>query len=238
MKFSFPIVEGILLKREKRFLSYVKLKNGEEVIAHCANPGSMKGNAVPGSPVWLLDFGPDHVKSGKKLRYKWLFVVSDGIKVCVDTSLANPIVEEALKAKQIPALAAYEEVQREFTVGDSRFDFVLRARAEKLPDTLVEVKSVSMGEGKLGSFPDSITKRGQKHVLGLGELAQKKKRAVLLFMNMREGGNAVTTAKDIDPEYDKVLRKAMQRGMQVLVYGIKIRGDEITLGPKGELKLK
>jgi len=38
-----PLIEGVLIKRYKRFLADIKLKSGEVVTAHCANTGPMKG---------------------------------------------------------------------------------------------------------------------------------------------------------------------------------------------------
>lgn len=236
MKFPFPVVEAVLIKREKRFLTHALLPDGKKVIAHCPNPGSMKGNAEPGSKIWLMDFGTNHESQGRKLRYKWLFVEVEGSRVCIDTSLGNTVVGEALRAGLIEELSHYKEIQPEFSVGDSRFDFFLPAQL-KHPDAFVEVKSVSMGEGKRAAFPDSVTKRGQKHVKGLSELAGKKKRAVLFFLNMREQGKTVSTAKEIDPEYDRLLREGVERGLEVLVYGIRIEKDGIVLGKRGVLDL-
>ena len=146
--------EGKLVRREKRFLAYFEFPNGEAGIAHCPNPGSMKGNAEPGMKIWVQDHGADHLEKGKKLRYKWVFVEARGVKVCVDTSLANHLVHEALREKKIPELAAYSDIKPEATLGDSRYDFLLSRNGERC---FVEVKSVSMGEGKAGSFPDSVT---------------------------------------------------------------------------------
>jgi sugar fermentation stimulation protein A len=224
-------VEAEFLKREKRFFSYCKLPSGEEVVAHCPNPGSMKGNILPGSRAWLLDYGPGHLETGKKLRYKWVTVESKGIRVVVDTMSANPIVREALQAGKIAELAEYREVRPEFKVGASRFDFYLPGS----PEAYVEVKSVSMGEGERGAFPDSVTERGQKHVRELTALAQSGKRAVLLFLLMREGGLSVRPAKEIDAEYDRVLREGVKLGLEVLVYGIKFQADGITIGAKGKM---
>ena len=53
MKFNTPLIEGKLIKRYKRFLADVKLKNGEVVTAHCANPGSMQTVNIVDSKVWL-----------------------------------------------------------------------------------------------------------------------------------------------------------------------------------------
>ena len=38
-----PLVEGVLIKRYKRFLADIQINNGEIVTAHCANTGPMKG---------------------------------------------------------------------------------------------------------------------------------------------------------------------------------------------------
>jgi sugar fermentation stimulation protein A len=48
-----PLVQGVLLKRYKRFLADVLLEDGSPVTAHCANSGRMTGCALPGQPVYL-----------------------------------------------------------------------------------------------------------------------------------------------------------------------------------------
>jgi sugar fermentation stimulation protein A len=53
MKFLDPLIRGTLIKRYKRFLTDVKLENGEIVVAHCANPGSMLNLQEQGAAVWL-----------------------------------------------------------------------------------------------------------------------------------------------------------------------------------------
>lgn len=47
LKFE-PLLEGVLLKRWKRFLCEVQLADGEVVTAHCANTGPMTGVLLPG----------------------------------------------------------------------------------------------------------------------------------------------------------------------------------------------
>ena len=37
-----PLIEGVLIKRYKRFLADIKLDSGKVVTAHCANTGPMK----------------------------------------------------------------------------------------------------------------------------------------------------------------------------------------------------
>ena len=48
MKFDRPIIEGVLVKRYKRFFADVRV--GTKIItAHCPNSGSMLGVNVPGA---------------------------------------------------------------------------------------------------------------------------------------------------------------------------------------------
>jgi len=46
-----PLIEGVLIKRYKRFLADIELENGELVTAHCANTGPMRGLLSQGAKV-------------------------------------------------------------------------------------------------------------------------------------------------------------------------------------------
>ncbi len=236
MELPKPIVKGKLLGRRKRFFADVELANGE-VVAHCPNPGSMRGNAEPGSRVWLWDMGADHLEHGRKLRYRWLLVESRGVKVCIDTNFTNPFVQKLLEQKQIPELSEYFEILTEFTIGDSRFDFLLMGQ-EKSSPCVVEVKSVSMFEGGVGYFPDSVTIRGQKHLVELAELARQGIRSVLFFVVQRSGLKEMRPADHIDVVYGEYLRDAMDHGVEVLVYETSLESEgSVELGKKLELNL-
>ena len=66
MRFE-PLLEGVLQRRGKRFLSEVELASGELVTAHCANTGPMTGVLHPGGRVRVR-----HDPSPKrKLAYTW-----------------------------------------------------------------------------------------------------------------------------------------------------------------------
>ena len=90
MKFPDPLIKATLLKRYKRFLADVRLENGEVVTAHCANPGSMIGNAEPGSEVWL---SPSR-NPARKLKYSWELIDVDGGLVGIRAETVLEIKEE------------------------------------------------------------------------------------------------------------------------------------------------
>ena len=139
MHFPFPLLKGTLIKRYKRFLADITLENGSDIIAHCANSGSMLGLKEPGSTVWVSKVLND---AKRKLRYDWHIIEdaqNDHEWVGINTSWPNKIVEEALLNKAIPELSIYPTLKREVKYGqqNSRIDFLLTG--EGLPDCYLEV---------------------------------------------------------------------------------------------------
>lgn len=227
MRFQTPLVQAVLLRRYKRFLADIRLMDGREVTAHCANPGSMLGLADPGTTVWV----EPNDDPRKKLKFGWRLVESvAGEFTCVDTALANRVVKGALETGQIPEFSAYDRVRPEQNYGTaSRVDFLLSGAG--LPDAYVEVKSVTLSRRPgLAEFPDSVTARGTKHLGELAEMAQSGHRAVLFYLVQRTDTQAVTVAQDIDPAYAEALQTARAAGVTVLSYRANITPQEITIG--------
>jgi sugar fermentation stimulation protein A len=95
MEFAKPLVRATLIRRYKRFLADVRLEDGSEATAHCANPGAMLGLNAPGLPVWLEP--NDDPK--RALKFGWRLVeLPGGHWAGVDTSVPNRAAGEALPA--------------------------------------------------------------------------------------------------------------------------------------------
>ena len=98
MRFQTPLVSARLLRRYKRFLADVLLENGQEVTAHCPNPGSMMGLCEPGTRVFV----EPNSDPRKKLKYAWRLVLHENGQITgIDTGAANTIVKEALVERKI-----------------------------------------------------------------------------------------------------------------------------------------
>ena len=232
MEFQTPLVRARLQRRYKRFLADLVLDDGREITAHCPNPGSMMGMAEPGLTCWL----EPNDDPRKKLKFGWrLSELPGGAKVIVDTSLANRIVGEALRTRQIDGLPAYDNVRPEVKYGEaSRVDFLL----EGAQRCYLEVKSVTLSRARgLAEFPDSVTKRGTKHLHELAEVARAGEHAVLFFLVSRDDAQVVRPAGDIDPAYAEALRLAHDAGVQILAYDTRISVTQITLGKPLEVAL-
>ncbi|KNG94699.1 DNA/RNA nuclease SfsA [Pseudaestuariivita atlantica] len=226
MQFPSPLVPGRLIRRYKRFLADVTLEDGREVVAHCANPGSMMGLAEPGMRVWLEP--NDDPK--KKLKFGWRLVEVPGGFVGVDTGVPNRALKAALEAGEVAAFAGYDSVRAEVPYGaGSRVDFLLTGG--DAPDLWLEVKSVTLSrQDGLAEFPDSVTRRGAKHLDELAGRVRAGDRAALLYLVQRTDCDRVCVAADIDPAYAAALDAARGAGVEIMALAAKIDVTGITVG--------
>lgn len=222
MIFEKPLIHGTLIKRYKRFLADIKLDNGEIVIAHSTNSGSMKSCIEEGAEVYLT-----HVNDPKrKTQYTWEMIKIDGNWIGVNTSWPNLLAFEAIKNSEIDKLSGYTYVKREVKFGDSRFDVYCENEQEKC---FVEVKNVTLKDGNYALFPDSVTTRGQKHLKTLVEVKKASYRAVMLYIVQRSDVSIFGPAAKIDPEYAKLLNKAVNNGVEVIVIQAEVTPESIIL---------
>ena len=225
MDFNTPLMRATLLKRYKRFLADVKLEDGREVTAHVANPGSMLGMKDEGMTVWLEP--NDDPK--RKLKYSWKLAEVGGAMIVVDTAMANKVVDEALRVGLVGPLAAYSDIRAEVKYGEgSRIDFLLKG--DGLPDCYVEVKSVTLSrETGLAEFPDSVTKRGAKHLRELSGMVEQGHRAVMLYLVQRDDCDRFALAADLDATYAAEMVIARRNGVEVLCFATKPTPDAVNL---------
>ena len=226
MKFPTPLIEGKLLKRYKRFLSDIELPNGEVVVAHCPNTGSMKRCQQDGARVWLSR--SDNPK--RKLAYTWELVEVDGkYLACINTGYPNKLVGEAISNGVVKELSGYTEQKAEVKYGEkSRIDWLLTGGDGR--KCYVEVKSVTLlEEDGLGYFPDAVPDRGRKHLYELGKMVEEGHRAVMFFCVSHTGIDSVTPAAHIDKRYAQAFVEVVGKGVEVIAYQVAIDSQEMKV---------
>lgn len=242
MQYHRPLLEGVLVKRYKRFFADVE-HDGRTILAHVPNSGSMKGCSEPGSPCRIsFDDSPT-----RKLKYTLQMVKSPQSWVGVNTQIPNKIVSEAFERKILPAWANYNRIQREVAINDkTRIDFALwKSDAEEklafktfdlqkgpLKFHFVEVKNVSLVENNVAVFPDAVTERGQKHLKELMQLTEWGHTTEILFTIQREDAETFGPADLIDPEYGKLLREANKKGVVITPLLCQLTENEVSLTEK------
>ncbi len=235
MNFKEPLIPATLIKRYKRFLADVILANGQEITVHCANPGAMHGLNEPGIKVWLSK--SDNPK--RKLAYSWELAEIDihGNKalVGINTMHPNKLAFEAIEAAQVPELLGYDEMKREVPYGqNSRIDILLSNNGQQF--CYVEVKNVHLlREQGLAEFPDSVTKRGAKHLEELSDMVAAGHRSVMFYIIQRDDATRFAIAADNDPVYFKTFNKARKNGVEMIAYDCSLSTSAIKLANKIDL---
>jgi sugar fermentation stimulation protein A len=225
INFSPPLRPATLIKRYKRFLADVRLDTGEVITVFCPNTGTMKSCSEPGRPVRLSL----HPGDSRQYPYTLEMIQMDGGWVGVNTAIPNSLVALAIEYGMVPELMNYSSIHREVKYGNhSRIDILLEG-----PPGLcyVEVKNVSLAEGRIACFPDAVSERGTKHLNELMNMVRSGHRAVMVFLVQRSDVDLFRPADHIDPLYGNTLRKASTQGVEVLPYQALVSPEKIQWGP-------
>ena len=238
-----PLVEGILIKRYKRFLADIKINNGEIVTAHCPNTGPMKGLIKEGAKVRIS------FSSSKKRKLSWTWeqvkVLGNQHKevwVGINTLLANKLIRKVIEQNLLNSrLGDISKIKSEVKYGKdkkSRIDFLLTPKSSN-PDNrniYVEVKNTTWTKNNVALFPDTETKRGQKHLKELKDLIPKSK-SVLIPCITRKDVDYFAPGDESDPTYGKLFRESTHEGMIVIPCCFEFHLDQVIWKGFRPLKL-
>ncbi len=223
MDFGQKLIHGRLIRRYKRFLADVELDHGEKVTAHCTNSGSMKSCLEEGAEVYLTPV--DDPK--RKTKFTWEMIRINNGWVGINTANPNKLAFEALTGHSIFSLRGYTTVRREVKFGNSRIDLFAENDREKC---FIEVKNVTLKEGRFARFPDAKTERGLKHLSELTEIRRLGMRAVMLYVVQRTDVELFGPAWDIDPAYSQALLEAFEHGVEIIPVMAHVSPRKIELG--------
>ena len=230
---TFPALkEGILLKRYKRFLADIELSSGEIVTAHCANTGPMTGVISIGSRVRLKNVESPN----RKLAWSWEqseVIDEKGISswVGINTAIPNRIVRLAIQAGFLKKeLGEISEIRNEVKYGEnSRIDLLLTPKGTNgdMRKIFLEVKNTTWKKGSVALFPDTITTRGQKHLIEMINVLNSS-RAVLVPCISRTDIKSFAPGDSADSKYGELFRLALKSGVEVIPCCFGFHKDKIT----------
>ncbi len=239
--FQDNYIVGRFLYRHKRFSVAVELEN-KEVWVHSNNSGSMLGLMREGMPILLSPATNPARKLAFTQECVWLaphkpkacpanptYYTQDqnNFWVGVNTSVPNKVLQAAFEHKLLDFTEGYANIKREAKRGASRLDACLTG--DGLPPLWIECKNVTMVEDDVALFPDASTERGQKHLLELIDIVEKKERAAMFYLIQRPDGKCFGPADMIDKEYAKLFWEAVQAGVEIYPYRARINTQGIYL---------
>jgi sugar fermentation stimulation protein A len=229
-----PLIEGVLIKRYKRFLADIKLETGEVVTAHCANTGPMKGLLSERAKVRIsVSSSPK-----RKLPFTWeqvcvLDAKNEEVWVGINTLFANKLIKKVIEKNYLKEIIGeIETISSEVPYGKdkkSRIDFFLTPKSSN-PDNrniYIEVKNTTWIKKNVALFPDTVTKRGQKHLIELKELIPESK-SILLPCITRNDADFFASGDDADPLYGKLFRESCSAGMITIPCSFEFHKDHVS----------
>ena len=86
-----------------------------------------------------------------------------------------------------------------------------------------------MREDSIALFPDAVTTRGQKHIKELIRMKNQGHTAELVFVIQRTDIEKFKAAKEIDPEYARLLALAKKEGVKITPLVFEVSPTEIYL---------
>jgi sugar fermentation stimulation protein A len=175
MELFSRLEKAAFIDRPNRFL--VRCRVGKRtVLAHMPNPGRMWELLLPGAVLYIQqhDAQPD-----RRTTFSVVAVEREHMPVLLHTQRTNDVARHLIDTGQVPALRGWHVAQQEYTVGRSRFDFLLEGPQGSM---MLEVKSCTLFSHGLAMFPDAITERGRRHLEHLASLADQGTATGVLFV--------------------------------------------------------
>lgn len=232
MRFEQPLIEGTLVRRQKRFLADVRLATGEEITVHCAHPGSMMGCSEPGSKVLISS----HDDPRRRFKHQLEIIYSGRTPVGIHTGRPMTLAYEAIMGGKVGELAGYATMRRDARYGrDNKIDLLLEGNG--LRSCYIEVVNVTLGQDGTAYYPDSVIPDGPAHMDELTDLVREGNRAMIFFVAQRADVERFKPADHIDGELAQAMRDAFARGVEHVCYSAKVARKGIELDQRLPIEL-
>lgn len=222
------IVEGTFLERPNRFIAHV-LIDGQIEIAHVKNTGRCRELLIKGVKVFLkYEDNPS-----RKTKYSLIAVDKKGLLINMDSQVPNKVVFDALVENKIEGIQA-ENIKRESTYGNSRFDIYFEEQNRK---SYMEVKGVTLEEDGIARFPDAPTQRGLKHINELIRAKEEGYNSYVLFLIQMDHIKEFMPNYGTDREFAEGVKNAHNKGVKILCYNSIVEKDKIVINKAVKINL-
>ncbi|WP_010257439.1 DNA/RNA nuclease SfsA [Treponema primitia] len=193
--------EALFVRRPNRFLIIAApVGKKKELACHCPNPGRLIEFVFPGTRLILEKRDQGNLKAKTGWTAAGLYY-RDTVAPLF-SSRANKAAEKLILKEIIPGLT---EISPEYTLGDSRFDFLCTDAKKR--KHLVEVKACSLIEYEVAMFPDAPSGRALKHLEELAELSAQGYLCHVLFVITHSEPTVFIPNLHTDPEFAAALSR-------------------------------
>lgn len=221
------IVPAEFVERPNRFVAYVKIEDKLTKV-HVKNTGRCKELLVPGAKVWLEKSD----NPARSTAYDLVAVSKNGRLINMDSQAPNRAVGEWLLNKGL--FSDLVCVKPETCFGNSRFDFYIETRTDKI---FLEVKGVTLEEDGVVRFPDAPSERAVKHLEELIAARKLGYRAGVLFVIQMEGVEYFAPNYTTHRAFAEALVKAHEAGVEIYAFDTMVTPDSMTIHQAVPIKL-
>lgn len=212
------------ISRPNRFIAKVRIDGNEETV-HVKNTGRCRELLTEGCAVYLEE--SDNLS--RKTKYDLVAVekLRNGkppLLVNMDSQIPNAAVGEWLRKGELFSTQAV--IRREFTYGESRFDFRIEDGGKV---SFLEVKGVTLENDGTASFPDAPTERGVKHIHELIRAHREGFGAYILFVVQMKEIRELRPNDATHIAFGDALRLAEREGVKILAYDCIVTPDSMTI---------
>lgn len=212
------------ISRPNRFIAKVRIDGNEETV-HVKNTGRCRELLTEGCTVYLEESD----NPNRKTRYDLVAVekLRSGkppLLVNMDSQIPNAAAEEWLRKGELFSTQAV--IRREFTYGESRFDFRIEDGGKV---SFLEVKGVTLENDGSASFPDAPTERGVKHIHELIRAHREGFGAYILFVVQMKEIRELRPNDATHRAFGDALRLAEREGVKILAYDCIVTPDSMTI---------
>lgn len=213
------IVPAEFIDRPNRFIAHVTIDGRQETV-HVKNTGRCRELLQKGVKVYLEKSD----NPNRSTAYDLVAVEKGNRLVNMDSQAPNRVVEEWLYTKALfPDLLL---VRPETKFGNSRFDFYVETKEEKI---FIEVKGVTLENEGVVSFPDAPSERAVKHVEELIKAKQAGYRVFVIFVIQMRDVAYFTPNAATHEAFAGALGEAAQAGVEILAYDCEVMPDSLQI---------
>lgn len=219
------IIKGRFLERPNRFIARVEIEDGHDggsrvETVHVKNTGRCLELLQRGACVYL----EKSTNPARSTAYDLVAVKKGERLVNMDSQAPNRAVEEWLNGGGFSPEVTF--VKPEAAYGNSRFDFYMEAKGERI---FMEVKGVTLEEGGIVRFPDAPSERAVKHVEELIAAKREGYRSIVMFVVQMEDVLYFAPNRKTHPEFADALLKAAQAGVEIIACDCRVKPDSMTV---------
>ena len=218
--------EGVLKERVNKFLGIADISSLhlENEMVHIHDPGRLEDLLCRGERILLKR------AHGKNRKTKWDVIAGYDARskywVPVHSGYHSMIAERILNNNKTNPFGKTDSVKSEVNHGGSRLDFLLTNGRKR---TWVEVKGCTFSRDGIALFPDAPTKRGTKHLKSLMDAIGGGDGAAVMFLVFRRDTKCFSPNREIDPEFAKTFRDAIDAGVDVRAFRLVYENGTIYL---------